>query len=188
MKNYPSVTQIISYCNQGAFASVPDVKLQLAQERGIDVHALAASHALGMWLPEIPPQYEGYVKSATEWFERSVKAVIKVEEQLVDPKLGFTGTPDLIVRMKGDPDLTVVDWKTPKALSKTWRLQLAAYRHLAEIACQGYSIRRVASLRIREDGGPAIFDGYSRTLFSDLNIFLGLLNYFKYMEGNRGRA
>jgi hypothetical protein len=176
--NLPSVTEIISFVNPGAFAGVPPDKLLIAQERGIAVHQLAAGHAQGLWVPEIPDEYKGYYESATRWFDEYVEQVFLVEKRLVS-RNGFTGMPDLIVHIRGDEGLlTVADWKTPKPLSKTWRLQLAGYYWLARDA--GFNVARVASLRLDAKGGNAKFNGYTKTLKSDLNIFVGLLNYWKF--------
>lgn len=175
----PSVTQIISFCNQGAFAGIPDHIMEKASARGVSVHASAAAYLGGFWCAEDPePEFEGYHKSLTDWASEFVVKVIWVEQELVDLKRGFQGHPDALLLMRGDEGLTLLDLKTPKPLSLSWRLQLAGYRLLA--TANGYIIVRVASLRLDKDGGPAKFQGYTRTLAYDQNVFLSCLNVWNF--------
>lgn len=176
---YPSVTQIIGFCNQGAFNGVPFELLERAANRGTDVHTVAALYLQGLFY-EDTPEIAGYVKSLQDWVSSYVEEVIFVEKELEAPKYGFQGHADALVRIRGDEGNCLVDWKTPKPLSKSWRLQLSGYKLLGEE--NGYQISRVASLRLRADGGPAKFDGYSRTLVADKNVFLSCLNVWRFFE------
>ena len=181
--DYPSVTQIISFCNQRAFDGVPDFMLQRAADRGTDVHTVAALLLQGLFF-ETTPEIAGYIESLQNWVFDCVETVIFVEKELVSVKYGFQGHPDALVKLRGDPGLTLVDWKTPKPLSKSWRLQLAGYKILAEESYEaGFYVSRVASLRLDPKGGPAKFDGYSRTLVADKNVFLSCLNVWRFFNG-----
>jgi hypothetical protein len=177
----PSVTQIISFVHQAAFNDVPLFYLERGQARGTAVHASAAAHLGGLW-HEVTPEFGGYHKSLVNWADEFVVRVLLVEKELVDLKRGFKGHPDAIVELVGDwPDITLIDLKTPKPLSLSWRLQLAGYRLLAQ--ANGLKVTRVASLRLDKDGGRAKFQGYTKTLAHDQNVFLSALNVWRFFNG-----
>lgn len=181
---YPSVTQVLSVYQD--FSMVPEDVLTMASERGSRVHAICASLAQKLFVShrQITPDIEGYIQSFNQWFEY-VEEVVLVEKGLVDPKLGFIGHPDLLVKMKGDQDLTLIDLKTPKVIGKTWRAQLAAYWHLIAIFLLDYKfkIKRCGSLRLKQDGGFPIFDEYTKSLHADFAAFLSALNAWRYFKG-----
>ena len=179
----PSVTLIISQVGKHwlNFDAVPKDRLEFACQRGSDFHRLAALHAQKLWIDEIPDSCAGFFHSFSEWFGDFVEETVMVETTLIHPTLHFKGTPDTIIRMKGDSVLTLPDYKTPRALSKSWRLQLAAYRELARV--NGYPVERVASLRPHPDGGRAKFDEYTKSLTADWNVFQSMLNVFKFFQG-----
>jgi hypothetical protein len=177
----PSTTQVIGFVNSQAFANIPEAVLAVACARGTDFHRLAALQAQSLWVDEIPDNCAGFFKSFSIWVSSFVAEVVVVEQQFVDKTLGFTGTPDAILRIKGDPGLTLVDWKSGQIASKGWRLQVSAYRHLAEI--NGYPIGRVATLQPHPDGKKAKFTEYTRSLTTDWNVFRSALNVFKFFEG-----
>ena len=178
----PSVTQVIGFVNSQAFANIPEDVLAIACARGTEFHRLVAMHVQNLWIDEIPENCAGFFRSFVGWYANFVEEVVGVELTFTHPTLGFTGTPDAIVRIKGDKGLTLIDWKTPAALSKSWRLQLAAYKNLADTNI-GPQVDRVASLQPRRDGGRAKFTGYTKSLTPDYAIFLSALNVFKFFEG-----
>ena len=181
--NLPHVTEIISQVGRHwlNFDAVPPDRLEFAKNRGQDFHRLAALHASRLWIDEIPENCAGFFHSFTEWFDEFVEEVIVVEQTLIHPTLHYQGTPDAIVRIKGDAGLTLIDWKTPLALSKSWRLQLVAYRELARV--NGYPVERVASLQPRSDGSRAKFQGYTKSLTPDFAVFLSGLNWWRFFNG-----
>jgi hypothetical protein len=178
-QRYPSVTEILSFVNPGAFDGVPAFFLERAQNRGIEVHSIAAAYLQGLFY-EVPSEFEGYHQSIKKWVDSFVEKIILVEAELVSAELGFRGHPDVIVVIRGDKELTLVDFKTPVALSLSWRLQLAGYRLLCK--ANGYMVSRVASLRLDKDGGPAKFSGYNRNLVADTNVFISALNVFNFFN------
>jgi hypothetical protein len=178
----PSVTRIISDVGKHwlNFDSVPPDRLEIACARGQDFHRLAALHAQSLWVDEIPDSCAGFFKSFLDWRAAFVTEVVVVEQQFVDKHLEFTGTPDAILRIKGDPGLTLVDWKSGQTASKGWRLQIAAYQRLAEI--NGYPIGRVATLQPHPDGKKAKFTEYTRSLTADWNVFRSMLGVWKFFN------
>ena len=176
---FPSVTEVISAHSD--FSMVPPDVLNLACQRGSDVHELCALYAQKLWIPDIPVNLAGYFQSFKLWYDQFVEEVILVEGELRDEELQYCGHPDFIGRLKGDAGLILIDWKTAAALSKIWRLQVAGgYRGLAEK--NGYPITRVASLRPQKDGKPAKFQEYYRTMAYDLSIFLAELSVWRFFH------
>lgn len=176
---YPHVTEILR--PWADFSRIDPEVLALAANRGSDFHALAATHAQKLWVDEIPNNCVGFFRSFTDWFDCYVSEVVLVEQQLIDKANGFLGTPDAILRIKGDSGLTLIDWKSGQTASKTWVIQVAAYRHLAEK--NGYPIARVATLQPRPDGRLAKFTEYTKSLTPALAVFLSALNCWRFFNG-----
>lgn len=179
----PSVTEVIREVGEHwlNFSHVSSERLEFAQSRGTDFHRLAALYATGSWIDEIPDSCAGFFASFCAWFDEFVEKVILVEKSLVHPVLNYKGTPDLIARIKGENVLTLVDHKTPRVFSKSWRLQLSAYQGLA--GKNGYPVLRVASLQPHPDGGPARFEEYTKSLTADFAVFLAKLTVWRFYNG-----
>jgi hypothetical protein len=175
----PSVTAIIGFVNSRAFDNIPAMILEAAGQRGTAVHSEIAASLLGLWYEE-RPEIAGYMMSLHIWVKDFVEEVVAVEQDFTSPLYGVRGRPDAILRIRGDIGLSLVDWKTPKPLSRSWRVQLAGYRLLAE--ANGLKIDRVASLRLDKDGAPAKFQGYTKTLAADTNVFRSALNVWKFFN------
>lgn len=175
----PSVTQIISFCNPGAFAGVAPEVLAAACRRGTALHSLFAAYALELPTFEVPPELEGYFTSYQRWFDDMVVKVILAEEQVTHPTLGYTGTPDLVCQLKGDGGLALGDDKSSAVFSKGWRLQTSAYRDLVEKAKELY-IPRTFSLQPRVDGSRAVFREYTRSLSADFAVFQSCLQVWRF--------
>ena len=175
----PSVTEIIGFCNSRAFDGVPEFMLQRAADRGTNVHTAAAAILSGLFF-EPSPGISGYIDSLTDWIQSHVEEVIFVEQELISARLGVQGHADALLRLRGDTGNTLVDWKTPLVMSKSWRLQLAGYYLL----CQenGFGVERVASLRLDPKGGRAKFQGYTRNLAADKVVFLSALNVWRFFN------
>lgn len=180
---YPSVTQVLSVYQD--FSMVPEHILMMAADRGSRVHAICASLAQKLFVShrQITPDIEGYIQSFNQWLEY-VDEVVIVEKELMDPHLGFVGHPDLVVKMKGNQHLTLIDLKTPKIIGKTWRAQLAAYWHLTAFFLLEHKlkIKHCGSLRLKQDGGLPIFDEYTDTRHADFTAFLSALNAWRYFN------
>ena len=178
LMNLPSVTTVLSPYTD--FSGIMPNVLAAAAERGSRVHAACAAHAQGLWADCFLRQEDtGFFKSFLDWSSRAVSEFHLTETELTDTRLGYMGHPDVIVKMSGEKELTVIDYKTPAAESKTWLPQIAAYAHLAR--SNGFDVRRGLCVRLRKDGGKAIvtqvdIDGEPWAAF--LNA-LGAYRYFK---------
>jgi hypothetical protein len=182
------------------FSHVKD--LEYYQERGQKIHAICAAHAKGEWCPwssDNRGQQQGiggYVDSFRRWFEL-VDKVLLTEEYLESSLWGFCGKVDIVCTLKNDDRLVVPDYKSPLAYHRSWDLQTAGYKilvdeWLAKYKCNDIGLAVVSkynqvpaamrwgSLRLREDGGVAIFN---EARPESVRAFLGALEAQKYMEG-----
>ena len=171
---YPSVTQILPPPD---FSKIPEHVLTFATERGTKVHQIVAAIAQRLWVPSIPEECQGYVESFRRWFDTYVEEVIYTEQELIDPVYGFMGHVDLVVRML--KEIVLIDIKTPVMLQKSWQLQLAGYLHLARK--NGCKVKKAGSLQLSPQGKVPKMKWYQDSA-QDLNVFLGLLNGWKFLN------
>lgn len=170
---FPSVTQVLSPF--GDFSRVRPAVLEAAAARGTAVHRLCVGVAKRLFV-QIPPELAGYVKSFRIWWP-VVGELIAAEEKMVEPRLGYVGHPDLVVRIRGDAGLTVVDLKTPAVVGKTWACQLAAYAHLAGAV-------RILSLRLKRDGTRPIINEFTDNQGRHFAAFCAALTTWRYFNGD----
>jgi hypothetical protein len=178
----PSVTTILQPYTD--FSGIPVHILEAAKKRGSEfhyyVHSYIGATIDGLYIPPPAPDIAGFFRSWKRWSDEVVQEFIASELALQDDAFGYCGHLDAIVRIHGDKKLTVVDWKTPVQVQKTWELQVAGYRRLAEVA--GYDIGREMSLRPDRDGGRAKPTEYTRYPIA-LQSFLGALSVWRFMNG-----
>lgn len=148
--------------------------LEAAAERGTAVHRLCVGVARRLFV-HVPPELSGYVASFKTWWP-VVEELIAAEEEMVEPKLGYVGHPDLVVRIRGDQGLTVVDLKTPVVLGKTWACQLAAYSHMVGAS-------RILSLRLKRDGSRPIINEFTDN-GHHFAAFCAALSAWRYFYGD----
>lgn len=90
---------------------------------------------------------ENCLLSFWEWAKGHKIEVIMAESQLVSPQYGYGGTIDCFCRLEGQ--LTLLDFKTGKAIYPEMLYQLAAYEQL--LAEAGHLIEATRILRIGRD-------------------------------------
>jgi len=121
---FPSVSDIIRpYINTQYFT-------EECQIRGTAVHACCASYLQGLYFPKLKDEYQEYIDGFKKWADENVIDVISVEIRLTDEMLGYCGKLDAVLKLKGHEKPCIVDWKTGKALQKSWILSIAAYAAL----------------------------------------------------------
>lgn len=181
--NLISVTQALAPFND--FSMVPPDRLEAAKQRGLRLHAAAAAKLTGTFqIVPLLPEDAGYWESLSAWIDDYVDHVYDVEPELTDEKFGFVGHPDLVCKLSiGKGMYAVPDWKTPVQASKSWRIQSAAYVHLASINYRHHSHTwRGFMVQPHPEGkqakGTPYFD-YQR----DFAIFLSCLNAYRYFKG-----
>lgn len=168
----PSVTQVLAPFSDFSMIR-PDV-LDAAAERGSRLHSLFAAYALGVWVPSIQKNEDGYFESFQKWFDRHVIKIIAIEQRRSSESFNYHGTADLVCMISIPPvvdALAVVDFKTPITESRTWRPQVAAYAHLWGASFGG-------ALMIDPDGRPA------KMIWADCQkdfaAFISALNCYRY--------
>lgn len=160
------------------FSAVRPEVLAAAAERGTRVHAICVAMLRRLFIPGgIPDECRPYVDSFRLWMP-NVADVLLAEAELSCSTYRFCGHPDLIVRLTSG-EVVLLDLKTPQAHGKTWRMQLAAYWHLAEAA--GFEISRAFTLRLRDHGGRPIVDEL-RDRRNAWAAFHGALNAHHYLN------
>lgn len=175
-----SVTQALAPWND--FSLINSERLENAKQRGIRIHSAAAAKLTGTFrVVPLLPEDEGYWESLEDWIDSMVDHVYDVEPELVDESLGFVGHPDLICKINGKN--YVVDWKTPQKESKGWRIQLAAYCHLADSNYRHHSHAwRGMAVQPHPEGKLAKATPYQRQA-QDFAVFVSALNCWRYFNG-----
>jgi len=170
---FPSVTDIISpYVDKRWFTAEH-------RERGSAVHACAAAHLLGLYVPKLKPDWQGYFDSFKRWADLVIDKVFIVEKRLSDKRLGYCGQPDTIVILRGDRYAVLPDWKSSQAYQSWWEIQVGAYRALAE--ANGYETYKGLSVRMKKDGSGCLVNEHKSNVRA-WNIFVGLLNAHKFFN------
>ena len=157
---------------------VPETTMAMAQYRGTEVHKACAAYALKLFY-SLSPEYTGYFQSFQRFFDKYVEEVILVEKKLEDSVYGFKGTLDFYGRLN-TLGMALLDWKTPLAIYKSWRLRMAAYNQLLHVDKKQTDV--VAALQLDPNGGIPKMTRYEGTSAQDFNIFLGLLNAHHYFN------
>lgn len=133
-KIYPRVSEIISKQNEFDMRQIPVETLLNAQHRGTEIHDYCTKYILNeLWTVKIDPEYRPYLESFIQWYMENVEETIFMSQRLYDDVKRFTGEPDMVFRLKGSKRIVLADIKTSYAVSKTWAIQLAAYKHLLKI-------------------------------------------------------
>lgn len=174
-----SVTQVLApYAD---FSGIPVAVLEHAAARGTRVHAACAAYAQGLFVVPLEADAKPYFQSFRRWFDYTIDEVVAVEKELIHP-FGFVGHPDLIVKIRGDKHPSVVDLKTPAAVNKLWRAQLAAYVNCANK--NGIPAKRGMSLRLKKDGSFPIVNEYNPAA-EDWAAFLNAFYSHQYFMGGK---
>lgn len=171
---YPSVTQIISpYIDTEWFK--PE-----HSERGIAVHNACEAYLKGVFIMPLKPEHQLYFDSFCKWADKAIDTVISTEERIVDPDRGYCGKYDAILKIKGDDQNSLWDWKTSQSKQSWWRLQASAYKNLINNTCSK-EIKRGGSIRLKNDGSGCLVDTWY-DLKLEFNIFIGLLNAHNFFK------
>jgi hypothetical protein len=126
----PSVTEILSpFVN---FDSVPTLALELAQERGTEIHFAIEKYINMRYDSVLKDEYQGYYEQfklfADKYGITQDNAVCEVMG--FNSVFNFAGTMDIIYK-KGN-DFYLIDIKTSSVASpKVWALQLSGYEMIA---------------------------------------------------------
>lgn len=140
--NLPRVTTIISVINnihlnkwRGYVGNEEaDKIMKEAGEFGKSFHSLvdcihkAKEYKISNADEKIRPMIKNYEK----WYNANIDKVIASELYLEHEKFGYCGTFDLVVKLKDEKELTLIDVKTSNSVYSTFGIQLSAYKNLYE--------------------------------------------------------
>jgi hypothetical protein len=171
----PSVTEILAPWIDSQWFT------EESRERGQAVHAACHSYIIGRYVIPLPGAWRGYLDSFKRWCDRFEPTLILAEKRLKDETLGFCGQPDLIVNGPPTNGIRLIDIKTGVAFQNYWKLQVAAYNHLAQTAAK-IDTKWGCILRLRNNGDFPIIDIWDENIALDFNRFLGALNLHKYFN------
>ncbi len=149
-----------------------------AAERGKRVHAYCDAYAQGLFVEDCDPECKNYVVAFKLWFDEMVDNVILTERRVNSENYKLSGCVDLVCRLKGDEELTIVDIKTPAIASKTWQLQTAAYKLLLESE-NIVSINRRICLMLPKEGTQIRVMEYTDHS-EDTELFLNVLKLYRF--------
>lgn len=179
--NYPRVSEIISKQN-GEFNNIPTNILENAQVRGEIIHDYCTAYVKGLWLPDIDPIYKPYLNAFMGWADENIHQTLFSNTRLYDDQKRFTGEFDMIVELKGSKQMALIDIKTSANVSKSWPLQLAAYKHLCEI--NGYNVECVMNIHLKKTK-PGVVKAVQvehTDLISAWEIFSSALRCYDYFS------
>jgi hypothetical protein len=153
---------------------IPSEILQRASQRGVLVHENCDAMIMGLGTTFASPEVVGYIISFGKWAEE--KRFIEKPSRFFCDELMLTGECDGIY-IEND-GLVMIDIKTPRKESKTWRLQLSAYAYLARKA--GYDIKRIEAVKLDKEGKAPKIYSYEE----DFDMFKKCLDVYKYFFKN----
>jgi hypothetical protein len=181
----------MAYENNTGFPSVSDIIrpyidtqwfTEESAMRGTAIHACCASYIQGLYFPKLKPEYQGYMDSFKKWADKNIEEVLLVEKRLVDKDLGYCGQLDAVLKLKNHEKPCIVDWKTGKALQKSWILSIAAYAaleaHRQQLGIDAYDC---ISVRLRCEQKPPLVHKYSDNQ-DNFDIFKGMLKTFQFFK------
>lgn len=145
---YPRVSDIIGKQTEKEMRAIPLETLANACVRGTKVHDYCSAYLKGLWISEIEPEYLPYVNAFIEWANNNIYQTLHTNVRLYDDVKLFTGEYDCIVKLKGSKKIVLLDIKTSANASKSWPIQLAAYKHLCEI--NGYDVEAVYNIHLKK--------------------------------------
>lgn len=174
-ERYPRVSDILSvWCD---FSSIDPIVLENAKQRGTDVHSYCTAYAKGLWDLDPEDHLKGYVDSFKTWYDAHVDKLISSEIRLYDDELIFSGRYDMIVQLKGEEGLTLIDLKTSAAFQKDWPVKLAAYVHL--LHHNQIYVEKALSIRLKKDGAKPCVKPYGDCELY-IPLFRSALNLYDY--------
>ena len=162
---YVRVSDVIGKQTQEEMRAIPIDTLANACIRGTKVHDYCTTYVKGLWLPDIEMEYAPYVEAFINWYEKHVFQTLYTNTRLYDDKSRFTGEFDMIVVLKESKEVAMIDLKTSANVSRSWPIQLAAYKHLCEL--NGYQVNTYINVHLKKTKS-AVFDtvGDEKTMVS----------------------
>jgi hypothetical protein len=129
---------------------------------------------------------ENSILSFLEWQRQNSFEVIETELLLVSERLRYGGTIDCYCKLNGK--LTILDFKTGKAIYDEHILQVSAYKNLA--IENGYPVNQVGILQIgrtEDEGFSECYISDTETHFELFKSCLNIYNLQKLLKNNNNK-
>jgi len=128
---YPGVSEVFSHYTKPSYAGISLEEIIKKEEKQSYVKSRCLAIATNIFQIEEESEHNGYIQSFRKWFDVNVSQVVCTDKILFDDVNRFTGRLDIIYKNHdlNDVSLTI---KTSYP-SKSWALQLAAYRRLCNV-------------------------------------------------------
>jgi hypothetical protein len=147
---YFSCSQVLAVLEPNLYAGVEDAVLELAAQRGIDLHrfffySLASLKRLCP-KPPMPETFPGYAVAIWKWIEDFRPEPILLEDASIDDKRGIAGTPDAKLWVAKKIDM--LELKTTSQQHRIHEVQLNCYRLFKDYQ----DVQTMHGLYIHDDG------------------------------------
>lgn len=179
MERYRRVTEILSPFTD--FSMIAPHVLENAADRGSRTHHFCELYIKNLLIEPVDEDCKPYFESFVQWYDFVVDKVLHVEKRFYCDDWRITGQVDLICKLKNSDSVYIVDLKTPQSSSKTWQLQTAAYKYLAEKNL-GIEIDYRGCLMLRKDGEVPKMCGYPNHK-EDLELFFSACKLNSFFGG-----
>ncbi len=179
---YPGVSEVFSHYCKPSYAGLTLEEIISIEEKQSYVKSHCLSIANNIWIPEEDSVHKNYIESFRKWFNANVKCVFSTDIILFDDVNRFTGRIDMIC--------TLIDFHTDVSVtiktsmpSKSWNLQLAAYKHLCkENIVKTGMINRNIILKLSKKGDIAS-EFECENPQKDWQMFNNILQGWHYFKG-----
>lgn len=131
-------------------------------------------------VPQDSPEIKNCVGAALDWFSNHKVEPILIERPLYSRKYKFTGRPDLIARIDGEP--ATLDYKSTKAIWPEIWLQLAPYAFMYN---EEFGLPVETRWALRLDKYTGEFEDKKHlpdTMSADMDSFLCCLTIYERMK------
>lgn len=178
---YPRVSEIIGKQTEKEMKSIPIDTLVNAALRGTKVHDYCTTYLQGLFVPEIEEEYKPYFNAFVNWADANIYKTLYCAVRLYDDVKRFSGEYDVIAVMKDSKQIALLDIKTSANASKSWPIQLAAYKHLCDL--KGYEIDVVYNIHLKKTKA-ATFDNNKKMIHPPMVkvVPIGYGNLMPYWE------
>lgn len=127
----PRVSTILRIL-EDSYAGVPQAALDVAAERGTQLHRLCLTYLASLdgvhEAPEVSIAFERPYQAFVQWCTDHAVLVVAIEERSVSTRHGYCGTPDALVLINGEEVL--IDLKFTASILRINKVQIGAYWNL----------------------------------------------------------
>lgn len=135
--------------------------------------------------PEMLDQINNAIGAGLKFFDENHIELIQAEAPRWSPTYGYIGTGDLVAKFNGE--LSILDYKTSKAIYPEYFLQAAAYQKAYEEEFPEQRITQRVIVHVGRDGKLESQPRGNDTLEQDFEVFTSLLIVWRWNQENQGK-